>query len=33
VHFYHFRDGSVKSLISNMYNQNIRSWIKCNHWM
>jgi hypothetical protein len=25
VHFYHFRDGSVKSLISNMYNQNIRS--------
>jgi hypothetical protein len=31
VHFYSFGDGLVKSLISNIYCQNIRLWMKCNH--
>jgi hypothetical protein len=31
VHFYYFRDGLVKILISNKYCQNIRLWMKCNH--
>jgi hypothetical protein len=31
VHLYYFRDGLVKSLISNIYCQNIRLWMKCNH--
>jgi hypothetical protein len=33
VHFYDFRNGLVKSLISNIYSQNIRLWWKCNHLM
>jgi hypothetical protein len=33
VHFYFFRDGFVKSLISNNYCQNVRVRMKCNHLM
>jgi hypothetical protein len=33
VHFYYCRDGLVKSLISNIYSQNMRLWMKSNHLM